>query len=232
MKFDQHNELEALRTDVTRLGESLQSALETHRKRMSELQSEQARKTYSPQHLREQVDAERSRARQIAAQHAESLGSVKQKIESAANAWSTEHALQTAKLAEGDTIEHAILGELRALRLGQEFQSATPSQLIDRIKAAGESGNLAELRMLQQEIARRKFPSEVERIPLLTAVNGAIAAAEIEGQEQAHATLEATLETFATAADAAHELQTGRETLHGEMTRVMAKRAALDEQKA
>jgi len=223
MKVSDHNQLAELERDATKLADSLQSELGKHRQKLSQLRGEEAQKRYTPAHLREQVDAERKRAREIAAQHAAGLDEIKRRIESAATAWSTEAKLREARLVEGDSIEHQILGELRHARLAQEFRDATPAQLIEHIGEAGQHSDLARLELLRREIARRKFPSEVERIPLASAFDQAIESIEIPGQQQAIAVIEAAAEKLSIASDSAAELRTGKEAIGTQMRRAVEK---------
>jgi len=223
MKIDQHNQLAELQRDVAELAAKLQSELEAHRKRMSELSSEEARKQYAPQFLAQKISEERGRARKVEADHRAALAEVKKRLESEAVRWSTEHALRTAKFVDGDSVEHQILGELRHARLAQEFRHARPDELVGYIKDAADRASLAEIEMLRREVGRRKFPSEVERIPLLTALNGAIEAVEIPGQEQALAILESVSERYSIADDHAAELRTGQVATGTRMRAAMQK---------
>jgi hypothetical protein len=232
MKIDQHNQLGELQRDVTKLADSLQSELAQHRQKLAELRSAESQKRYTPQHLREQVDAERKRAQQIAAQHAAALGELKQRIENSAHQWSTEKALRSARFANGDTVHDSILDELRRLRVTQEIKDARPAELVQRIRDAGQSGNLAELELLRREVGRREFKSEVERIPLMTALNGAIEAVEIPGQKEAIAAIEAAAEQFSVADDYASELRTGKEAIGTQMRRAVEKHFGTGEQTA
>jgi hypothetical protein len=232
MKIDQHNQLGELQRDVAELTAKLQSALEAHRQKMAELSSEQARRQYAPEFLRQKIAEERGRAQQIAADHRAALSEAKARLEAAASAWATETKLREARLVEGDSIEHQILGELRHARLVQEFRDARPAELVQRIHAAGQAGNLAELEILRREVGRREFKSEVERIPLMTALNGAIEAIEIPGQKEAIAAIEAAAEQFSVADDYASELRTGKEAIGTQMRRAVEKHFGTGEQTA
>jgi hypothetical protein len=232
MKFDQHNELEALRADVSNLAAKLQSALEAHRKRMAELSSEQARKQFAPAFLAQKINEERARARKVEADHREAIAEVKQRIENAANFWSTEARLRNARLVEGNGPERELLAELRHMRLAAEFRAARPDELAGYIREAGERSDLAQLEMLRREVKRREFATEAERLPLSLAISEAIAGVKIEGQEQARAIIEGALEQFSVASDYASELKSGQVATGTRMRAAMKKYFPEAEQEA
>jgi len=222
--------IENLRADVEAIASKLQNELARHKARIAELGTKDAQQKYSPAFLRSQIETERKRAREVAAQHAESLSAVKARIEAAAKNWSTSSKLREARLVEGDSVEHQILGELRHARLAQEFRDATPAQLVEHIRDAGQHSDLARLELLRKEIARRPVKSEAEKIPLSLAFDEAIAGVKIDGQEQALAVIEAAAEQFSVADDCASELRTGKEAIGTQMRRAVEKHFGTGEQ--
>jgi len=222
MKFDDHNQLTELHRDVTRLADRLRDEAQKHRDKMRELQSEQARAQFTPQHLQQRINEERARARKVEADHQAALSEVKKKLESEAVRWSTERALQNARLVDGDGPERELLAEVRHMRLAAEFRAARPDELVGYIREAGQRSDLAQLEMLRKEAKRREL-SERERLPLTLALEDALANVEIEGQRAAHAIIEGALEQFAIAHDFASELRSGQEAIGTQMRRAVAK---------
>jgi len=225
--LSQHVALEGLRTRATGLFVTVEGELERSRQKVAELQNENARKKFSPDYLREQVEQERKRAAEYASLQGADLANIKSRLAVAENAWATETALKRARMvAESDKPEADLLNELRTMRYSQEFQAATVPELLEHVGEAKERGDLASLAMLRREIGRRKFDSDNDRARAKVAIDSAIQSVEIPGQKQAFALIEAARTTLETTEDILTELQTGRETDRARMRRVMAQRPA------
>ena len=187
----------------------------------------------TPSWIDGQVRHEQKKAKEIAAQYQSDLKSVESSIATVQNTWSTETLMRRAKLTPDDASEIGqVLGELRMMRMSAEIKSATPTELIDMMKGAAQSGSLVELELIRKEVGRREIPDAVVRMQVRTSLDDAIAGVVVPGQAEAHAAIEQSGLILESAQDVLIELETGKESLRAHAQRVGAEYAAREAAKA
>ena len=206
-----------------------ESERERHKARIENIKSDEGR---TPGWIDGQVRHEQKKAKEIAAQYQADLKTVETSIATVKNTWSTEMLMRRAKLTPDDADGNAlILGELRMMRMTAEIKDATPSELIDKMTSASQSGGLFELDLIRKEVGRREIPDAVVRMKVRTSLDDAIAGIVVPGQAEAHAAIEQTNLILEAAQDVLIELETGKESLRAHARRVGAEYAAREQAK-
>jgi len=201
-----------------------------HKARIENLKADESR---TPGWIDGQVRHEQKKIKEVAAQYQADLKAVEASITKARGATSTHTQMSRAKLTPDDASEIGqVLGELRMMRMTAEIKSATPTELIDMMKGAAQSGSLVELELIRKEVGRREIPDAVVRMQVRTSLDDAIAGVVVPGQAEAHAAIEQTNLILESAQDVLIELETGKESLRAHARRVGAEYAAREQQKA
>jgi hypothetical protein len=211
--------------------------LEAERTRLKgqieELDSPASRKKYVGTFVDEQIKAARLKAKETASRYQAEVKAVEASIAKVQSAWSTTALMARAKPYNDDAdVNTRLLVELEQARVTRNIERARPSELIDLLNTAVETGNLVELNLLKTEIGRREFSDSIERMKVRTGLDDALAGVKIEGQAAAFEAIAQATSTLEAAADVAYELDTGREAMRAKALRIGAEYAAREQQKA
>jgi hypothetical protein len=228
-ELSQHTALENLKRKAASLYTTVEAEQERAKTELAKWNGEQARKKYSPDHLRAEAESIRERAKTFASLQDAELRNIQTRIQTARQAWDTATLMKRARLVpESDKIEADLLEELKRLRLAGDLQAATPDELIEAATEAKEGANLAMLSLLRREAARRQYGSDIERAKVKTAVDRAVSEVSPPGRSEALQLVSEAELNLEMAADSLAELTTGQTPARLQMRRTVAARAGDD----
>lgn len=221
MKIEQ---LLAMRDTSGLTRKAVQSARDTMLSELAKWDTNDAKKTYSPQHISDQKAALRAKARTAVQTEIAKLENLNYRrlLAHAAKAWSIDTALTSARLVPAGTIDGdlqaEILDELRRARITAEVARLPEAALAVRVREVVEdaggaqwsSNQLAQFHILRTEIRARKFADNNAYVSAKVAADKAYDAVVIPGRHQALELLDEVAHNLDYVAGVAEEVTTGK----------------------